>query len=571
MRQSQKHIEPPETRPEPAGIRPEPAGIRPESQDIRDNLKTGRHARFIYIYLPDLSISRIARQNKQDEGAPIAIYSQEKGADRVRYCNQAARSFGINIGMSLSDARALCALCRFFPEDHDADRQWLVLLGRWCWRYSPVVGVDEDRFGLWIDCTGAEHLWGGPEAMLADIAARFAGQSLQAHSVMASYYGAALGVAISCLPEAPVIIEDTQKAHQEALYNLPVSAMRLSQEQCDELGAIGMRLIGDLCQLKRGMIAMRFGEDIILRRDQILGHRPERPVPLPQFKPVVIQQHYHEPLGGLASLETMVEELLAGMTAMLQEMMLGCRHVEIGWQTVDGQSGHIAHKLSRPSRDQRLLHRLFQEAAASIDAGFGIEYSWVKAASLSAQMPQAVIFDDAGRLVEDEGDKLSQLVDHLAARLGAERVQSLAMVETWIPEQSEHFTSAQKPENHKADHKADHNIGDLFTAGFDEGGLSHSPRPLRLLSPPEPIQAIALLPDHPPSQIRWRGQNWRIKRATGPERIGPKWWQAPHSADKISRDYYRLETQCAHRLWVYRSGLPERGEPISWYLHGLFA
>ena len=439
-----------------------------------------------------------------------------------------------------------------------------------------MVGVDEDRFGLWIDCTGAEHLWGGPQAMLGDIASRFAGQSLQAHCVMASYYGAALGVAITCLPEAPIIIEDTPQAHQEALYDLPVSAMRLSQEQCEELGAIGMSLIGDLCQLKRGMIAMRFGEDIILRRDQILGHRPERPVPLAQFNPLLIQQHYHEPLGGLASLETMVEELLAGIAAMLQEMMLGCRHVEIGWQTVDGQSGHIAHKLSRPSRDQRLLHRLFQEAAASIDAGFGIEYSWVKASSLSAQMPQAVIFDDTGRLVEDEGDKLSQLVDHLAARLGTERVQSLAMVETWIPEQSEHFTPAQQ-----LDHKADTHIGALFKtdtdiAGADISGLyedrvSHSPRPLRLLSPPEPIQAIALLPDHPPSQIRWRGQNWRIKRATGPERIGPKWWQAPHSADKISRDYYRLETQCAHRLWVYRSGLPERGEPISWYLHGLFA
>lgn len=539
--------------------------------DLKADLKTGRHARFIYIYLPELSISRIARLHKLDDEAPIAIYGQDKGADRLRICNQAARSFGLVPDMSLSDARALCALCRFYPEDSNADRQWLMLLGRWCWRYSPVVGVDEDRFGLWIDCTGAEHLWGGPQALLDDIASHFAKQSMRTHCVMASYYGAAVGIAITCMPEQPVMIADTITAHQSALCDLPVSALRLSQEHIDELAAIGMRTIGELWQLKRGMLAMRFGEDIMLRRDQILGDRPERPVPLRQLKPLIIQQHYHEPIGGLDALNQMVEGLLSGISEMLQEMMLACRSVEIGWQTVDGQTGHITHNLSRPSRDAVLLQRLFQEAGASIDARFGIDYSWVKAASLNAQMPQAMIFDETGELVEDEQDKLSQLVDHLTARLGAERVQTLTMSENWIPEESQSFITAQATDQITKTMKQTDHIGDLFSSDVLAKMGVHSPRPLRLLSPAEPIQVIALLPDHPPSQIKWRGKNWRISRATGPERIGPKWWQASQEADKISRDYYRLETESAHRLWVYRSGLPERGDTISWYLHGLFA
>lgn len=534
--------------------------------ELKTELKTGRHARFIYIYLPELGISHIARANQLDEAAPIAIYRRHKGADRLVYCNEAARGFGLEAAMALSDARALCALCRFYPEDDDGVRKWLMLIARWCWRYSPVVGVDEERLGLWIDSTGAAHLWGGPQAMLDDIAARFAKESLRAHIVMASSYGAALGLALSCQPQRPLLIEDTEEAHHEALCPLPLSALRLSQNQIDELATVGMTVIGDLWALKRGMVAMRFGEDVILRRDQIFGHAPERPVPLAHFKPVVIQQHYHEPIGGLASLETMVEGLLSGLAAMLSEMMLGCRHVEIGWQTLEGQTGHISHKLSRPSRDVRLLQRLFQEAASQIDAGFGIEYSWVKAASLSAQMPQSVIFDDEGRFVEDDSDKLSQLVDHLAARLGTKRVQSLTMVENWIPEESQDFRCAQdSPED------APHKTGDLFTSDMARQCGVSSPRPMRLLSPPEPIQAIALLPDHPPSQIRWRGQNWRIRRATGPERIGPKWWQNQQSDKMISRDYYRLETQDGYRLWVYRSGLPDRGDAISWHLHGLFA
>ena len=524
-------------------------------------LKTGRHARFIYLYLPELALRRIARQHQLDDAAPLAIYASYKGGDRLRYCNAAARSFGLVPDMTLSDARALCALCRFYPDDEEADRQWLVLIARWCWRYSPVVGCDEDRLGLWIDCTGADHLWGGAEGLCADLATHCAEQGLVAHIVMASYYGAALGLAITCLPDKPLIIAQTDKAHHDALSSLPVTALRLSADQSAELAMIGISSIGDLSQLKRGMISMRFSEDILLRRDQIYGHIPERPVPLPHVKPVMVQQHYHEPIGGLPALEIMVTELITGLAALLQDMQLGCRHVQINWQTIDGNIGQVSHKLSRPSRDVRLLLRLFQEAAAGIDAGFGIEYSWITAGALSAQMPQPLVFGDDGKISEDNSDSLSQLVDHLAARLGSDVVQKLTMVENWIPEESEYFTPAQMITD------PPHNIGSLSISS--EAG--YAPRPMRLLSPPEPIQAIALLPDHPPSQIRWRGRNLRIRRATGPERIGPKWWQITTQDETISRDYYRLETDDGYRLWVYRFGLPERGDAISWYLHGLFA
>ena len=529
-------------------------------------LKTGRHARFIYIYVPDLPISLICRRHQIDEGAPIALYEGVKGADRLIYCNQAAVSFGLHCQMSLSDARALAPLCRFFPTEHKADRQWLTLLGQWCWRYSPVVGVDPDGLGLWIDATGASHLWGGEDAMLADIAAQFKCHHLTAHIVMASYYGAALGLAITQKPQTPLLIAPTKKAHLEALTPLPLAALRLSKQHEDELAQLGMTLISDIMGLKRAMVSMRFGEEVILRRDQIMGIVPERPHPLVNLQPVLIQQHYQEPISGIASLAHMIEGLLESVSRLLSEMDLACRALSIGWQIIDGQHNHITHRLSRPSRDAQLFKRLFAETASLIDAGFGIEYGWVKASAVTPQIGKALIFNDAGNIIEDEADKLSHLVDHLAARLGAEKVQTLAMVENWIPEKSEEFVPAQHSYSHKADA-----IADLIQ---DETAYSHplsSPRPIRLLTPPEPIQAIALLPDHPPSQIRWRHQNWRIRRATGPERIGPRWWQSDSQQDTRSRDYYRLETQTGQRLWVYRQGLPERHDDISWFLHGFFA
>jgi protein ImuB len=97
-----------------------------------------------------------------------------------------------------------------------------------------------------------------------------------------------------------------------------------------------------------------------------------------------------------------------------------------------------------------------------------------------------------------------------------------------------------------------------------------APRPVRLLDPPEPIQAMALLPDNPPVMIRWRHHSWKVRRATGPERISPSWWQIDRQKTR-SRDYYRIETNEGARLWIYREGLPERGEESAWYLHGFFA
>ena len=47
----------------------------------------------------------------------------------------------------------------------------------------------------------------------------------------------------------------------------------------------------------------------------------------------------------------------------------------------------------------------------------------------------------------------------------------------------------------------------------------HWPRPSRLLDPPEHIETVALLPDHPPAAFTWRGQRRRVARADGPERI----------------------------------------------------
>jgi protein ImuB len=99
----------------------------------------------------------------------------------------------------------------------------------------------------------------------------------------------------------------------------------------------------------------------------------------------------------------------------------------------------------------------------------------------------------------------------------------------------------------------------------------HWPRPSRLLAHPEPIDTIALLPDHPPVSFTWRGVRRRVRRADGPERVFGEWWKRDPELAAV-RDYFRIEDDAGERYWVYRAGDGE--DPLTgsqrWFLHGIF-
>ena len=61
----------------------------------------------------------------------------------------------------------------------------------------------------------------------------------------------------------------------------------------------------------------------------------------------------------------------------------------------------------------------------------------------------------------------------------------------------------------------------------------HWPRPSRLLDPPELVETVALLPDHPPAAFTWRGMRRRVARADGPERIFGEWKTGFEQVDDV--------------------------------------
>ena len=102
----------------------------------------------------------------------------------------------------------------------------------------------------------------------------------------------------------------------------------------------------------------------------------------------------------------------------------------------------------------------------------------------------------------------------------------------------------------------------------DEADLAGPARPLRLLDKPEPVEAVAEVPDGPPIRFRWRRVSHVVARAEGPERIAAEWWRS--GAEPPARDYFRVETAAGHRFWLFRAGLYGEGGKPAWFIHGLF-
>jgi protein ImuB len=95
-------------------------------------------------------------------------------------------------------------------------------------------------------------------------------------------------------------------------------------------------------------------------------------------------------------------------------------------------------------------------------------------------------------------------------------------------------------------------------------------RPLLLLARPEAAEVMALIPEGPPRQFRWRGVLHQVAQSEGPERIAGEWWR--QADNEIERDYYVVEDAAGRRFWLYRAGLYGRGNATpQWFVHGVFS
>ncbi len=481
---------------------------------------------------------------------------------RVTAATEAAEQAGLRIGMPLADARAMSPSVVVETADADGDAAALRRLALWCRRYSPWTTVHAPD-GIGIEITGCAHLLGGEAALLIDLEQRLHAFGLTAHLAAAPTIGAAWAAAHYASEPRCIIAVETL---QDFLTPLPVAALRLDDTVVADLAMVGLKQIGDLLGKPRAPLVARFGPHLLERLDQALGVEDEtfRPLAPPPFYRA--ECRFAEPIVLTAAIERAIARLAQDLADELVRAGKGVRGVELDLFRVDGLVETLAVRTSALCREPDHLARLFRERLERIgddfDAGFGFDVMRLSATSVETFTAEqdALQAGDAGAA---NPDGLTHLLDRFINRFGPRSVVRFAPRASHVPERAVEAVPILGREEGRHDWAAH--------SSALQGG-AHLGRPLLLLSPPEPVTALAEVPDGPPIRFVWNRVSHRVTRADGPERIAPEWWLPSNGERRQTRDYYRVEDEAGRRFWLFREGLHERkdDEP-RWFIHGLFA
>lgn len=465
---------------------------------------------------------------------------------------------GIDRGLSFADARARFPALMSADIDRAGDARGLRALADWMVRYTPIVSLDGPE-GLMLETTGCDHLYGGEHALLKRLSAKLEKEGFSHRLAIGETPGAAHALTRG---GSEITICQAPGSLKEILEALPVAALRLSGEAVTLLRRFGLTRIGQLYGIDRKALARRFAskvaaEAVLFRLDQALGQRTEALTPLRPAPAYAARLVCPEPVMTAEAIEEAGRRLSKDLCAALSAAGKGARAFHLTAFRADGTTTGIAVTVARPVRDPVHISRLLGERTDRIDPGFGVDLFLLEAGRAGPMANTATAL--SGDLAAQDMDPaaVSALADRISAKLGDGAVMIRTPEASHIPELSERSI-----------------VFEGVWPGKLEGGghpTRAGLRPLRFLTPPEPIRATAEVPDGPPASFIWRRVLRRIVRADGPERIAPEWWHLDKKAAR-ARDYYRVEDENGCRYWLYRDGLygDGRGGPPSWYLHGLF-
>jgi protein ImuB len=484
---------------------------------------------------------------------PHAVFGKHSNADILIAVDAAAEALGLAPGMALAQARAMYPDLDAVPEDSGADAKLLTAIADWCQRYTPLV-AENPPDGVLLDISGCAHLFGGEAALRDDLVTRMMRHGFNVRAAVAGTIGATW--AATHFSDAMLVASGSER---DLLAPLPLTALRLPNQMVAVMSRLGLKRIGDILDLPRAPLAARFGNALLQQLDRALGRESEPLTPRLPVPPYFSEQPFPEPIAREEDMLAVIERLAGRLAIMLERRGEGARRIELCLFRTDGAVRRVAAGTSRPIRDPRAVKALFIERLAAlgdeIDPGFGFDLARLSVHTAEPLAPAQIGFGgDARETVVDD------LVDRLSARLGRRRVGRLLAQDSHIPELAGVIVAAQS-------HHAAKDAGWAAFRAFSHAA-DLSPRPLRLLVRPEPIEAVAMVPDGPPLRFRWRRALHEIADAEGPERIEAPWWSEEEGA---ARDYFRVEDRVGFRFWLFRAGLYRDTASPRWFLHGLFA
>ncbi len=545
--------------------------------------------RILSLWFPRLGAERLVRAARGLHDGPLAVVAEQSNMQVVTSLNTQAQAAGLRVGQPVRDAHAMCASLITRPRNAPAEAAFLTALRRWAGKFSPWV-AEEAPDGLIVDLSGCAHLFGGEEALLSVLETDCADMGLSVQMGIADTLGAAWALARYAGQEATsdrngdAISQEARATRARAgkrrhwtkggaapqvvalgggariaapgqaygaLSPLPIAALRLEDQVVAQLNRLGLRRIGDLLGQPRASLARRFGRGLVMRLDQAMGSAPEPVSPARPSHHFAVRMTLPNPIGLIEDVMAAIDRVLPTLCAKLEEKGRGVRTLRLEAHRADQAAEVIEVGLARPTFDKHRIRPLLEMKLDKLDAGYGIDMLRLEAIQSEPIHARTVAGHAEARRVArnrlDGNTAVDDLIGKLGARVGLEAITRRHPAASHIPEKTAQTLAAAWSEPAR-----------------DWPAPPH-PRPLQMWQP-EPVMA----PETPdiPAAFRWRGRDWQLAQATGPERIAPEWWLDDPNWRSGVRDYWVVVTEQGERLWLFygHGGTMSAG----WFCQGLF-
>jgi protein ImuB len=514
--------------------------------------------RIVSLWFPRLATDRLQRRwkaNAQSSSeAPLVTVTRAKNALVISGLDRKASAVGLEVGQPLANARAMLPALKAMTANEGADHLLLNRIADWCERFTPFVALDPPR-ALLLDVTGATHLFGGERTLLDRILASLRKQDFAVRGALA---GTAMCARACARYRDGLVVPPGEE--DKAIALLPIDALYLDAVTTHAFRRAGLKTIGQVADRGRAELTARFGASMVFTLEHALG-KAQRPItprtPLPDYS---AERNFAEPVTTQAVIHETLTSLAATLCEALENRSEGARRLDAAFFRADGMVNRIAIQTGSPTRDAKIVGRLFREKldalADPLDPGFGFDL--IRLSASRTERCEAQAADFSADLNEER--EIRFLVDRLAARFGPHRILAFHPNDTHIPEAAGLALPAQEQRGSKA----------TWTKIRQRAPR----RPLRLFAKPEPVSFLKEV-SHPSSvRLRWRQMTQATVRLEGPERIAMEWWR--HQSPQPTRDYFHVETKDGRRLWAYREGIFGRDWNLSqpmprWLIHGAFA
>jgi protein ImuB len=493
---------------------------------------------YAVLHPPNFSTQAAAHKRPELRKLPFALLDGEYPEETVFAANKAARSLGVEVGMTRLQAESfpeVISLPRILEHESSAN----TTLHAIACMFSPRIEYVETHPGTYaLDIQGMNTLYGDAAQLANKLRQRIMAAGFLANVAVSQNFHAAVCLAYGRTGVS--VVPPGEEAN--TVGHLPLRVLNLAPAHEEIFQSWGIRTCAELAALAETDLIARIGQAGKRLHSLARGEWPHLMFPVePSFEDSLVEHTELDfPVEALESLLFLLRRMTDALLERVRSKARAIASLRIILKLDGGKQHERIIRPALPLQDTATLLKLLQldlETHRPGGATVGLELHAQSAAPHRAQhglfLPQA-----------PEPGRLEVLLARLQKLLGEQHVGSAELTDDHRPNAFCMIPFVPPP-----------------PAKGEKPSLS-VPTALRVYRPPQAIGVV--LNGRAPTRVFWEGQRYAVREIAGPWRVSGQWWS---EANWCREEWdVRLATEIAER--VCRIAFDPRSR--CWYVQGTY-